>query len=100
MGRSPYQSEKRRKELARLEKQKEKRERRFNKKHALPGADGQPGAADGTEGQPAVADGQAAVVESGAVLQEGAIAGSQPEGQQPTSQAGSEASDVDKGGTP
>ncbi len=32
MGRSPYQSEKRRKELARLKKQEEKRERRFNKK--------------------------------------------------------------------
>jgi hypothetical protein len=33
MGRSPYQSEKRRKELARLKKQEEKRQRRFNKKH-------------------------------------------------------------------
>ena len=32
MARSPYQSEKRRKELARLKKQEEKRERRFNKK--------------------------------------------------------------------
>ncbi len=32
MGRSPYQSEKRRKELARLKKQEEKRERRFAKK--------------------------------------------------------------------
>jgi len=32
MGRSPYQSEKRRKELARLKKQEEKRQRRFNKK--------------------------------------------------------------------
>jgi hypothetical protein len=32
MGRSPYRSEKRRKELARLKKQEEKRERRFNKK--------------------------------------------------------------------
>jgi hypothetical protein len=31
MGRSPYQSEKRRKELARLKKQEEKRQRRFNK---------------------------------------------------------------------
>ncbi len=40
MGRSPYQSEKRRKELARLKKQEEKRQRRFNKK----------GEADGTEG--------------------------------------------------
>ncbi|MGO9413269.1 MAG: hypothetical protein ACLQCB_21285 [Spirochaetia bacterium] len=33
MGRSPYQSEKRRKELARLKKQEEKRQRRFNKKN-------------------------------------------------------------------
>ena len=32
MGRSPYQSEKRRKEIARLKKQEEKRQRRFNKK--------------------------------------------------------------------
>jgi len=32
MGRSPYQSEKRRKELARLKKQEEKRERRLHKK--------------------------------------------------------------------
>jgi hypothetical protein len=31
MGRSPYQSEKRRKELARLKKQEEKRQKRFNK---------------------------------------------------------------------
>jgi hypothetical protein len=31
MGRSPYQSEKRRKEIARLKKQEEKRQRRFNK---------------------------------------------------------------------
>jgi hypothetical protein len=33
VGRSPYQSEKRRKELARLKKQEEKRQRRFNKKN-------------------------------------------------------------------
>jgi len=33
MGRSPYQSEKRRKELARLQKQEEKRQRRFAKRH-------------------------------------------------------------------
>ena len=52
MGRSPYQSEKRRKELARLKKQEEKRQRRFNKKH-----EGEPGepqsdpeAVDGTAG--------------------------------------------------
>jgi hypothetical protein len=33
VGRSPYQSEKRRKEIARLKKQEEKRQKRFNKKH-------------------------------------------------------------------
>jgi hypothetical protein len=38
MGRSPYQSEKRRKELARLKKQEEKRQRRFNSKNADPDA--------------------------------------------------------------
>jgi hypothetical protein len=38
MGRSPYQSEKRRKELARLKKQEEKRQRRFNNKNADPDA--------------------------------------------------------------
>jgi len=42
MGRSPYQSEKRRKELARLKKQEEKRQRRFNKKHEGETAEGQP----------------------------------------------------------
>ena len=48
MGRSPYQSEKRRKELARLKKQEEKRQRRFNKKH-----EGEAGsqAEDGTLGE-------------------------------------------------
>ncbi len=69
MGRSPYQSEKRRKELARLKKQEEKRERRFNKKSdsdspekdklsAIPtvqfGIDGlpiEPAAEDGTAGE-------------------------------------------------
>ena len=40
MGRSPYQSEKRRKEIARLKKQEEKRLRRFNKKEGGEGADG------------------------------------------------------------
>ncbi len=40
MGRSPYQSEKRRKELARLKKQEEKRQRRFNKKHGTETAEG------------------------------------------------------------
>ncbi len=48
MGRSPYQSEKRRKELARLKKQEEKRQRRFNKKHE--GEAGSP-AEDGTPGE-------------------------------------------------
>ena len=43
MGRSPYQSEKRRKELARLKKQEEKRQRRFNKKHEPDKVEGQPG---------------------------------------------------------
>ena len=38
MGRSPYQSEKRRKELARLKKQEEKRQRRFNSKNTDPDA--------------------------------------------------------------
>ncbi|HTP59579.1 MAG TPA: hypothetical protein VMM82_11720 [Spirochaetia bacterium] len=48
MGRSPYQSEKRRKELARLKKQEEKRQRRFNKKHEGEKAPDQPeGAAGG-----------------------------------------------------
>ena len=59
MGRSPYQSEKRRKELARLKKQEEKRQRRFNKKNEGEGADP---AADGTvspvEGSEAGAEGQ------------------------------------------
>ena len=40
MGRSPYQSEKRRKEIARLKKQEEKRLRRFNKKEGGEGPDG------------------------------------------------------------
>lgn len=73
MGRSPYQSEKRRKELARLKKQEEKRERRFNKKSdsdspgdklaAIPtvqfGIDGlpiEPPAEEGTEESSAPAD--------------------------------------------
>jgi hypothetical protein len=56
MGRSPYQSEKRRKELARLKKQEEKRQRRFNKKHegeaGGPAEDGAPeGASEGTPGE-------------------------------------------------
>ena len=42
MGRSPYQSEKRRKELARLKKQEEKRQRRFNKKNETDSPDGSP----------------------------------------------------------
>ena len=43
MGRSPYQGEKRRKELARLKKQEEKRQKRFNKKH---------GSSESAEGAP------------------------------------------------
>lgn len=41
MGRSPYQSEKRRKEIARLKKQEEKRQRRFNKKNEGESPEGQ-----------------------------------------------------------
>ena len=57
MGRSPYQSEKRRKELARLKKQEEKRQRRFNKKHEGEVGEGQPEGASaegsiGPDGQP------------------------------------------------
>ena len=48
MGRSPYQGEKRRKELARLKKQEEKRQKRFNKKHGT--SESAEGA--GSEGQP------------------------------------------------
>jgi hypothetical protein len=40
VGRSPYQSEKRRKEIARLKKQEEKRLRRFNKKEGGEGPEG------------------------------------------------------------
>jgi hypothetical protein len=40
VGRSPYQSEKRRKEIAQLKKQEEKRLRRFNKKKGGEGPDG------------------------------------------------------------
>ena len=49
MGRSPYQSEKRRKELARLKKQEEKRQRRFNKKNEGEGVEGQTEAVPGSE---------------------------------------------------
>jgi len=41
MGRSPYQSEKRRKELARQKKQEEKRQRRFNKKSDTNASEGE-----------------------------------------------------------
>ena len=51
MGRSPYQSEKRRKELARLQKQEEKRQRRFAKRHASADGAAEGGATD--TGQPA-----------------------------------------------
>ena len=55
MGRSPYQSEKRRKELARLKKQEEKRQRRFNKKNEVEGeaVEGQAEGAPGAEVTPA-----------------------------------------------
>ena len=60
MGRSPYQSEKRRKELARLKKQEEKRQRRFNKKQGE-NPDGTPvdGVVIGPDGLP-VQDGMPA----------------------------------------
>jgi hypothetical protein len=52
VGRSPYQSEKRRKEIARLKKQEEKRQRRFNKKHEgdSPEAGSETGSLDGSPG--------------------------------------------------
>ncbi|MGA2976723.1 MAG: hypothetical protein ABSF77_15550 [Spirochaetia bacterium] len=57
MGRSPYQSEKRRKELARMKKQEEKRQRRFNKKHEGETAgqtdESLPGETPSPDGQPA-----------------------------------------------
>jgi hypothetical protein len=72
MGRSPYQSEKRRKELARLKKQEEKRQRRFNKKHGIGETDGttdETGLAEGQEGQEGqVVDGEAVTAEPGDVL--------------------------------
>jgi hypothetical protein len=49
VGRSPYQSEKRRKEIARLKKQEEKRQRRFNKKHEGE-AGSETGSLDGSPG--------------------------------------------------
>jgi hypothetical protein len=52
VGRSPYQSEKRRKELARLKKQEEKRQRRFNKKHG----EGGEALPDGTTPEDAATD--------------------------------------------
>jgi len=51
VGRSPYQSEKRRKELARLKKQEEKRQRRFNKKHEGDAEGQQPESAEAVEGE-------------------------------------------------
>ena len=47
MGRSPYQGEKRRKELARLKKQEEKRQKRFNKRHGT--SESADGAAPGAQ---------------------------------------------------
>jgi hypothetical protein len=66
MGRSPYQSEKRRKELARLKKQEEKRQRRFNKKHGIGETDGttdETGLVEGQEAQ--VLDGETVTAEPG-----------------------------------
>ena len=61
MGRSPYQSEKRRKEIARLKKQEEKRQRRFNKKHEgeSPEPGSETGAPEGSLGPDAQAEGAA-----------------------------------------
>lgn len=56
VGRSPYQSEKRRKELARLKKQEEKRQRRFNKKHDQEKTEDQPGDQPSPEGTPESAE--------------------------------------------
>ena len=60
MGRSPYQSEKRRKEIARLKKQEEKRQRRFNKKHEGDSPEaGSEGAPEGSLGPDAQVEGTA-----------------------------------------
>jgi hypothetical protein len=78
VGRSPYQSEKRRKELARLKKQEEKRQRRFNKKQAGDNPEGTPvdGETLGPDGMP-VQDGQP-VQEAGEGLTTDAPAGDPP----------------------
>ncbi len=55
MGRSPYQSEKRRKELARLQKQEEKRQKRFAKRHATGDGAEEGSPADGAVDQPSEA---------------------------------------------
>ena len=85
MGRSPYQSEKRRKEIARLKKQEEKRQRRFNKKHEGETPEGQ---VDGS----AVEGG----IEAGDHPAEGAQNDSAPAGQDvtqaPEGEKGSDAS--------
>ena len=59
MGRSPYQSEKRRKEIARLKKQEEKRQKRFNKKHEgeSPEAGSETMSPDGSPGPDAQVEG-------------------------------------------
>ena len=74
MGRSPYQSEKRRKELARLQKQEEKRQRRFAKRHATDGSPAEGGATDAV--QPADAPGAG----DGPAPAPGAPADAKPEG--------------------
>jgi hypothetical protein len=68
MGRSPYQSEKRRKELARLKKQEEKRQRRFNKKNEGEGET----PVDQVEGAPGAEDGAPGTVEGAPTSEEGA----------------------------
>ena len=75
MGRSPYQSEKRRKELARLQKQEEKRQRRFAKRHAATDGTGEGGVSDA--GQPADAP---ALGSEAATPAENAPEGAKPEG--------------------
>ena len=73
MGRSPYQSEKRRKEIARLQKQEEKRQKRFAKRHATGEPAGEGGPVDG---QPADAPGTG----DGAAPGTGTPPDTQPEG--------------------
>ncbi len=57
VGRSPYSSEKRRKELDRLKKQEEKRQRRFNKKNERENTEVPPEGAPNPEETPATDEG-------------------------------------------